>query len=350
MTKKFPRKFHSFMISNHILLSAAFLLSPLLKSTGGFCFPENIRHGYGSCETCHVSPSGAGLLTPYGKSLASELQSTWGETQERLFPRWLNVGGDQRQIYLKSENIETYFHMQSELELGLGPLFGFTAVGSVGFYGPDQKAETRRLYLKHQISRFGYTLISRLGKFQPAYGIMFDDHTLSVKRAYDLGQGNETYNYETSIQNSWFKIEYTQIIGEPDKSKGLGIPIKNEFNSVEGGIVRGQLFLYKTYAIGYSYSRLMRGLDEKINHGPFFKLAPTDWSYVLGQYDYYNADQTYIAGLEIWKGLHIIGGFENNDKIISGIRWFPLYGIEINGQIKNSKESKQIIFISHLYF
>src|SRR4051794_39985225 len=38
-------------------------------------FPENIRHGYINCNSCHVNPNGQGLLNAYGRELSVALQS-----------------------------------------------------------------------------------------------------------------------------------------------------------------------------------------------------------------------------------------------------------------------------------
>ena len=40
-------------------------------------FLENATHGYTNCMTCHYSPAGGNLLNDYGRSLSSELMSTW---------------------------------------------------------------------------------------------------------------------------------------------------------------------------------------------------------------------------------------------------------------------------------
>ena len=53
---------------------AVCLVSAGLYSTVAEASPTMIRLGYSTCQHCHVSPQGAGLLTPYGKGI-DEAQS-----------------------------------------------------------------------------------------------------------------------------------------------------------------------------------------------------------------------------------------------------------------------------------
>lgn len=39
-----------------------------LFSAPAWAFPWMVKHGYGSCASCHVDPSGSGQLTPYGRA------------------------------------------------------------------------------------------------------------------------------------------------------------------------------------------------------------------------------------------------------------------------------------------
>jgi hypothetical protein len=69
-------------------------------------FPDLIRHNYVNCNACHVAPTEAGTLTPYGRSLSSELLSQFGSEKESGFlhgslgekaiPEWLVLGGNIR--------------------------------------------------------------------------------------------------------------------------------------------------------------------------------------------------------------------------------------------------------------
>jgi hypothetical protein len=45
-------------------------------STSARAYPWMIRHEYGGCATCHADPSGAGVLTPYGRAQSAVLLSS----------------------------------------------------------------------------------------------------------------------------------------------------------------------------------------------------------------------------------------------------------------------------------
>jgi len=61
---------------------AAVLLVAVLVSGVASAFPSNTRYGYSNCSSCHVSPSGGGVLNLYGRNSASEVMSTWAAPNE----------------------------------------------------------------------------------------------------------------------------------------------------------------------------------------------------------------------------------------------------------------------------
>ena len=51
-------------------------------------YPWMIRHGYSGCGVCHVDPSGAGLLTDYGRAQSELLMATrWSEGHDSTMAR-----------------------------------------------------------------------------------------------------------------------------------------------------------------------------------------------------------------------------------------------------------------------
>ena len=190
-----------------------------------WAFPEMIRHGYINCTTCHVSPSGGGLLTAYGRSLSKEILSRWSaEGEENLLHgaikneaviNWLNgsqevgfnVGGDIRylQQYTNNDFRESgrFFSMQRDLELG----FKWNQLQIVSTFGykylPNDadKFETRRYYLLYQPTEY---VSLRAGRFLPIYGLMISDHYTDIKKGLMFDQGQERDNVELNfIKDNW---------------------------------------------------------------------------------------------------------------------------------------------------
>lgn len=59
------------------------VLIGLLAPLSAEAYPWMIRHGYNACASCHVDPSGGGMLSPYGRAQAELLVATkYGEGAE----------------------------------------------------------------------------------------------------------------------------------------------------------------------------------------------------------------------------------------------------------------------------
>jgi hypothetical protein len=56
------------------------LAAAVLAAAPASAFPWMVKHNYGACASCHVDPSGAGQLTPYGRAQADVLVR-WKVTQ-----------------------------------------------------------------------------------------------------------------------------------------------------------------------------------------------------------------------------------------------------------------------------
>ena len=140
-----------------VFFSFFLLLSPF----PAFSFPENIRQGYVNCMTCHYSPSGGGILTPYGRELSREALSTWGAPGKEAQPfygaihrpSWLDLGGDARAVQMWRDNPYVteakFIPMQMDLE-AVAKLRGDQTKNQVimeATYGiiPERKGNSTRL-------------------------------------------------------------------------------------------------------------------------------------------------------------------------------------------------------------
>jgi hypothetical protein len=195
-----------------------------LGSAGADAFPEMVRHGYINCTTCHVSPSGGGLLTPYGRSMSKEILSRWGyEGEENVLhggiksdsvTNWVNgsrdvgfnVGGDVRylQTLKRTPFLEEgkFIPMQRDLE-GAFKVKDFTLVSTLGVVdrNGENHISSRRFYGLYQVAE---SVSLRVGRFIPIYGLMIPDHNTSTRKGLGFDQGRERYGVEINyIQDRW---------------------------------------------------------------------------------------------------------------------------------------------------
>lgn len=205
----------------------------ILAANWALAYPEMIRHGYSQCMACHVSPTGGGLVTTYGRSISKELLSRWSsENEEQIFHgvmadskivEWIdgskdvgfNVGGNLRyiQLWQNSEAVRRgrSFAMQRDLDVAF-KYNQFTALVSYGFlYSPNTRDELdlRRAYLLWNDNE-NYSV--RIGRFLPNYGIMFSDHYTVIKQGLELGQNTERNTVEAQFTFESFggTLSYSQ--------------------------------------------------------------------------------------------------------------------------------------------
>lgn len=200
------------------------LISGLLIFFGGraWAYPDTIRHGYTSCTSCHVSPSGGGLMTDYGRSLSKELISTTGYKNEEqplhgalsFIPRpklleRIVVGGDarylQRKNYTKSGETEEKFWMQAQARAGL-ILDKIKLIGSIGNIENPRVTDKVEWTVPEAYGIFSLDqkVSLRAGRFNPMYGLRLPDHNLWVKS-------------EAGLQ-PWLRQDTAEMIFEDEKT------------------------------------------------------------------------------------------------------------------------------------
>src|SRR5262245_40027962 len=143
----------------------AALTAIALFSTAAHAYPSMIREGYTQCSTCHSDPSGATLLTEYGRAQSEFLLSTrWGggkedepaKTDQFLFglvptPDFLNLGGWVRYGYLwntVSGNLVDNRLLQMRADLAAAVRVGpVRAAAQLGYASPSSPAFTELAWL-----------------------------------------------------------------------------------------------------------------------------------------------------------------------------------------------------------
>lgn len=208
-------------------------------------FPELTRYGYNTCAACHVSHSGGGLLTPYGRSLSSELLSHWGDEEDAgLFWRagdrekiekYLLIGGDVRAVQMQRENASVkegrFIKMQAELELGL-IRDAWGAALTVGEFKNDQwRADSRQFYAFYRpVDEFTV----RAGRFVPAYGLRLADHIVFTRSFLGLGLEGQ----RDSVEAQWTGETWTHnltvskrpLATDPESS----VSVQTQYSLAEG--------------------------------------------------------------------------------------------------------------------
>jgi len=176
-----------------------------------YAFPEMVRYNYINCTTCHVSVTGGGVLTPYGRSLSAEALSSFGSENEAQilhglfgtpgFSEALNLGGDVRdlQMYLENSSIQQaqWIFMQAEIEgaLHIGKL---TLDSTFGRMVNSDQSNYLGSHQYYALYNFTEEIGGRIGRFYAAYGLNMADHTLYVRQDLGFDQNQETQNLEAS--------------------------------------------------------------------------------------------------------------------------------------------------------
>lgn len=315
-------------------------------------FPENIRHDYASCATCHVSGvAGGGAVTAYGRSAGAEFMPTWGGPNEAKpmfglvdLPKWLAYGGDMRYVSVNSRADDgttrhVKFWMQADAEVAVTPLAGVTVVASAGRYGPDHDLEFRRSYIKADL---GPHASLRAGRFMPYYGVPIADHTASIRTELGLGQGQETYAAEASVYGGAGEIAVTGVYGAKAEVNGNVDDGYSIMREGRGGVVaRAALYATDSTQIGVSAMRLASEMEQMRRHayGAHVMTGFTERLYLLAEIDRRfdeGAEAEDVAygrlGYEAVRGLHLsLVGDVAGERKGSGaqVQWLPRPHLEL---------------------
>lgn len=327
-----------------------FLIFTSFLSFKIFAFPEMIRHGYTNCTACHVSPSGGGVMTAYGKSLSKEVLSTWGAKNEENFLHglidteavndWLVLGGDIRAVQVHQENDLVrrgkFIKMQAGVELGINRP-DWAVVAFVGEYDRQQLEWLSNAPRYYALYRATDELTLRAGRFIPQFGINNSDHIFSTRSPLGLGYGTEkdtaeiawlgenwnfvgsyykTPDLKSSLNESGFAGVISRILSNKNK---ISIQYLSEKNDLAKRTITGISGLFGWTENLYSMIEYDRQSTE-ITNSPATKVDG----------HYFN----HKTGYEFFKGFHglilndylqadVDTGATKNYKFGPGVQWFP---------------------------
>lgn len=183
--------------------------------------PRFLSKQYNRCSSCHYAESGGGLLTPYGRALSGQELSTFWRPQAQQ-PSETTVSGEEaflygalgdklgpvalgvslRPSYLHYEmgtfSDDRYITMNADVS-GAYRGHGFTAYGEVG-RKPETATEESGIYSReHWLSYAApHGIGVKGGRYMPAYGIHFADHTFFNRRDLGFDMHDQVYGVEVS--------------------------------------------------------------------------------------------------------------------------------------------------------
>ncbi|MCX6131939.1 MAG: hypothetical protein NTX25_23145 [Proteobacteria bacterium] len=337
-------------------------------------YPEMIRHAYGHCGTCHVSPSGAGMLTEYGRGLSKEVLSSSSTENEALafygaikLPKNLSLGGGISTIQTYTDTPKyrqgRYFLMQADLDLAW-ITDNFTVVANIGrdIQSPDTASDDKWTSSRHYLLVPLSEVVSvRVGRFQKNYGLNIPDHIAQIKRGLGWDNQMETYNAELNIITEDYSIALTAIAGRPDDD--------DEDSDKGYSASAARIFTKAAVRAGFSYFAA-QGTDdtEREIFGPNLAWGVTEKAYLLAELDWVRVAppaapliEGYVsyarAGYEVFKGLdltmtHELKKTDRRDSEYSfigygpGLLWSPRPHISLSGQWQKQQRpssSKSVI-------
>jgi hypothetical protein len=227
-----------------------FLLATTVLASPGWAEPTFLAKQYTRCTACHYSPTGGGLLTPYGRFLSHrELSTTGGsdivpsgaEDDPRGEQAFLYgalgkaLGPVQLGLEMRPSHLRIGFPgghqglnllMNLDLTAALETTNGWTAFGTVGREPPNAGVRNGRtlpdsafISYEHWISyQTDSGLRIRAGRFLPAYGVRFPDHTTYTRRYLDLDRNDQVYGVEVSATKG---LSLVQVMVSPGKAEAI---------------------------------------------------------------------------------------------------------------------------------
>jgi hypothetical protein len=218
-------------------------------------YPWMLKHGYGACDNCHLDPSGAELLTPYGRVQGQVLLAmTYGSSPEDAptgplwglvrTPNWLMVSGAFQQagyFRLGRQNKAQFFPMQTDLYGGFdsGTVLGGGSLGLAKV--PAGLTEARAAQLTdgqgdqlNLISRThwlgvrpGAHWVLRAGRINLPYGLRIPEHMMWVRAATRTNrESDQQHGIAIAFTSERVRSEVMGVLGNyqirPDRYRERG--------------------------------------------------------------------------------------------------------------------------------
>jgi hypothetical protein len=350
------------------MIKKLFFIYVIFFISNAFGYPELTRHGYTNCTACHLSPSGGGMLTLYGRELSKELLSSNSEKGEQYFaynaiPALSKndkilvaayIRGLQVLRTNKSYNEARTILMQADFEAAYNSK-NWAILGTIGRQeirkGLESKGHlfSRRHYI---LGRLNNNQNVRVGKFMKSFGLGDPNHYLFVRKYLNFDYDTETYNAEYSyLAEKWnFIATYISDFKTDDyfrnTEKGIALNTslnffgKNKlgFSFYHGNDGRGERQVLGTWGIG-SFTKnifLLSEIDwqaQKIYNGSksingYVMSHRLSYEILKGIVPFISLDQKYLDLRNKQSELHSFG---------IGGHFFPRPHLEFSGAIQREE-------------
>jgi hypothetical protein len=328
------------------LLPVAVLACLLLISARAEAYTWMIRSGHAACVSCHVDPSGAGLLTGYGREQGADLLRPGffdaggdDETVERRgrflaglisTPDWLLLGGSFRPAILGTDAVSggasgssvDVILMQADLRAGVRA-GAWRASASAGVITTDASYASIAGQLVSREHWLGYafdhdTFTLRAGRMNLPYGLRVIEHTLWVREQTRTNINDQQQHGVAFAYNSQrIRAEVMGILGNyqtsPDAFRERGYSGYLELTPLPGYAVGASSLI--THA---AEDIVLHAANTRQAHGLFLRAAPWAPLVVLAEGDVVinrpgggpnaNGLATMLQlDVEPLQGLHLIG-------------------------------------------
>jgi len=226
------------MMSSRLGAATAFVLltTVLPGATRADAEPAFLSKQYTRCTSCHISPTGGGLLASYGRALSSrelsttgnrqvadpndtkpepEAQFLWGALGNSLGP--LQLGVEMRPSHLRTSfagfTDDRNILMNADV-IAAVQARGWTFYGEAGReLKPDVTFGSYEHWAGYQSqSGIGF----RVGRFFPAYGVHFADHTSYNRTNLGFDKYDQVYGLELSRSTTRSLVQVTLAPGRAE--------------------------------------------------------------------------------------------------------------------------------------
>jgi hypothetical protein len=363
------------------MLRWVLLLSVL--SSPAWAFPWMVKKNYGSCAACHVSPSGAGQLTPYGRAQADVLvrwRITPRKDDEEVppsanflwfleLPEVINLSGNLRNAIMVRPGggapvIPVPMAADFYATVNVGPVVGHVTTG-VGIRGAQQAA-----ILPHCAPAEGTpcgvqwvarefwagvklhedAVMIRAGRMNLPFGLRNNEHVAWVRSLTrtDINVGQQV-GISASYNAEALRGEVMAILGNfqvgPDIYRERGYSAFAEYTLAHNA------YIGVSSLVASSAADLLTGLPTTRHaHGLFTRFAPIERLALLAEANFLASQTNGLldrlgfaamlqADYDLMQGLHLMGTLEGahtgsgeqGPKLGAWLSaaWYPLPHLEV---------------------